>query len=89
MKTIYKYPLKNHTTQIELPKGAQVLSVINQENVITVYASVETENEMESVEFRIFGTGWDVGGEDLDLLKFVGTVQVDWLVWHVFYKSQS
>lgn len=88
MKTVYKYKLETVTAQvIELPKGAEVLSVKNQHEEICLYAKVDTEEkELQIITVLIFGTGHNIppGANEA---KYVDTVSLQggMLMFHVFY----
>lgn len=84
MLRIYKYPLRGDTPVIELPKGYQVISVINQRGVITLYAAVDPSKEAEKVQFFVVGTGWDISEEFLAGTEFISTVNCEPFVWHIF-----
>ncbi len=90
MKRIFKYQLTNDGFQtIQMPLGAQILSVVMQRGVITLYAIIEDTEIMEPREFAVWGTGWCIE-DDLDDFKFLATLEHDAfgvsLVWHVFEK---
>jgi hypothetical protein len=87
VKTIYKYPLGAKTVNyIELPKGAEVISVQEQRGGVNVYALVDNEiEETETFEVLMYGTGHKVT-ERIDDYKFLGTVSMYGgdLVFHIF-----
>lgn len=79
MKTIYKYEVKD---KVELPKGANILSVQIKEDVIFLWAEVDTEVCFESRRFLIVGTGHRF---PTGKLKYIGTVQQYGIyVWHIY-----
>jgi hypothetical protein len=83
MKTIWKYPLEVTDYQnVRMPEGAEILSVADQYGVICVWALVDPEADLENRMFYIFGTGNPVS-ETLPW-QFVGSVQQNIFVWHVF-----
>ena len=91
MKTVYKYklPLDDYV-KIVMPKGAEIISVGEQEQELVIWAVVDsTAIEHRNKVFRIAGTGHPLSrnlsnGPDEKLL-FIGTVQhSNGLVWHVF-----
>jgi hypothetical protein len=101
VKTIYKYPLRDPAEShhppvvadrgvecsIEMPKGARVLSVGEQEADLVLWAIVDPEAPKAKRDFRVFGTGWKINVTELELggWSFVGTVQMkDGLVFHVW-----
>lgn len=83
MKTIWKYTLQPDIT-LEMPVGAEVLSVREQGDEICMWALVEPDAEKEERRFMGFGTGHDVPGGILK--KFIGTAHLHGgrMVFHVF-----
>jgi hypothetical protein len=66
---------------IEMPAFAEILSVGVQGHDIVLWALVEPTAVTETRMIAVIGTGWHVpDGKH----KFVGTVQMAHLVWHVF-----
>lgn len=86
--TIYKYPLDTKDTNIlELPKGAQILTVQTQNNIPCIWALVnDKETEKESRFINTFGTGHPI---DSSPRKYIGTYQLHngALVFHVFEET--
>lgn len=79
---IYKYVLNIVGWQpVSMPIGARVLSVGNQNGHLCMWAMVDPSKETELRGFFIIGTGNRI---TRDLGQFVGTVQIDQFVWHVF-----
>ncbi len=83
---IYKYPLNQfqvHKAQtIRLPKGSTLLSAINQQERLAVYAALKDgePNEVHKVLVQITGADSDTSG------RFLGTVSFsngDYII-HVF-----
>ena len=68
-----------------MPRGAEVLTVQMQREVLCVWAVVDPDAEKEQRKFIVYGTG-----HEYDSIKgeYVGTVQIHGgdLVWHVFAK---
>lgn len=84
MKTIYKYKLEVTDEQkVIMPEGSKILSVGNQGSNICIWAVIDTTMANVNRLIRMHGTG-----HPLDMLvergKFIGTVVIDVLVWHVF-----
>jgi hypothetical protein len=87
---IWKYEIKNGTTQIPMPAGAYILSVQPQSNPHTgevrpvIWAIVDPapDKERQLRRFIVIETGqqfdWD---DDMD---FIGTFQLGSLVHHLF-----
>lgn len=80
-KIIYKYDLA-HT--IEMPKGAQILSIQMQGNQPTIWALVDLSAPMEDRRFETVGTGWIVG----EGFHHIATYMDGPFVWHVFEAIQ-
>jgi len=82
MITIYKYPIEVVDYQnVEMPIGAEILSAQAQKDILCLWAKVNQGVEGKSLRrFRIYGTGHEVQVDG----KFIDTVQMGPLVWHVF-----
>jgi len=79
---IYKYELKIQDRQnITMDWDARLLSVQFQDGKLCLWAMVDTNSWKSHRTIRIVGTGMDF---DPDGLVFIGTVQQDGFVWHVF-----
>lgn len=86
MKTIYKYGLDITDKQrIELPVGAELLSVQNQRGEINLWALVDSEAELEENLIECFGTGHPI---NIDAPRqHLGTIQIqDGLQIYHFFK---
>lgn len=86
MITIWKFPLAVTDFQkIDMPKGAQVLTVQRQGEQACIWALVDTDKEYDVRGFWIFGTGNPIEHSDR-LGRYVGTFQAlgGALIWHVF-----
>lgn len=81
MKTIWKYTLQPDII-LEMPAGAEVLSVQVQGDGINLWALVEPNADKEERRFMSFVTGHDVPGGMLR--KFIGTVHLQGGDIHVF-----
>ena len=83
MKTIWKFPLRltNHQL-IDMPVHAQILSAQVQDGVMTLWAVVNPDSPKMPHTIAIYGTGNYITDENLG--TFIGTLQVDWMVWHIF-----
>ena len=86
-KKIFKYVIPvTDESELQLPAGAQILSVMGRRNEIVLYAIVNTSVEvLKTVSVRIVGTGYPVRF-DTNEYKFVGTVSLHGgaLMFHVF-----
>ena len=84
MKAIYKYPLNtNSEIEIEMPVGAQLLTVETQNNEPQMWAIVDTLKNPELRFFRVVLTGDPIG--TVDELAYLGSFIIDnGLIYHVF-----
>ena len=83
-QTIWKYKLEIVDEQfIEIPFGynSKLLSVAMQDERLCLWAIVEPEKDTKTAQIRIFGTG---NPHYSGSLEFLGTVQEQFFVWHVF-----
>jgi len=78
MKQIWKFRLN---TTIQMPMDAQILTVQKQDGEPTIWAMVNTENELETRNFTMVGTGNSFDDKDM---KYIGTFQDSPFVWHLF-----
>lgn len=90
MKVIWKYPLElvrpdgwlTASPTVEMPAGAQILTMQLQGRTPTLWALVDTaESRNEVRKLRIFGTGHPLPSTELEHL---GTFQHEAFVFHVF-----
>ena len=83
--TIYKYALSIYDVQsVFMPKGAEILSVANQNGALCLWAIVRPNEPMEERDIELFGTGQEMPVGISVERKFIGTVAIDPFVWHVF-----
>lgn len=92
MKRIFKYPIKiENESQLIIPVEAKILSVMEQNGGIVLYATVNTgisESPTKIISIRVRGTGHIIDF-DLDDFEFLGTVSTHGgqLMWHIFYQE--
>lgn len=94
-RVIFKYQLGKEEESygkhnIAMPKGATVLSVVNQNEHMVVYALANNNEERgETHIFKVFATGIPTTYERA--FKFLGTVIFydGAKVYHVFHKKES
>jgi len=84
--TIWKYPIPiTDYFEIEMPKGAKILSFQIQRDKPQIWALVDSFVEKEKRHFRLAGTGHNL---ELSILntQYIGTALMleDNLVWHLF-----
>lgn len=78
--TIYKYPLYAPQTDVEMPVGAEILHVGNQDAIPCIWARVLVEDGPTEVRSFVWvGTGHPVA----EGLRYVGTFVGTVYVWHV------
>lgn len=85
MKTIWKYELETMDVRVvEMPVGAEILTVQEQRGKLCLWALVDPEADKERRVFCIHGTGHPVS--TVALKKYIGTYQLmeGALVFHVF-----
>ena len=88
METIYKYKLEVTADQtIEMPNGAEMLTVQVQAGIPCLWAKVNTENPVHKYKFKTHGTGHPLD-KDFNGL-YIGTYQLyngtlAFHVWQIF-----
>ncbi len=90
MDTIYKYPLIEQTTHLDIPLPAKFLSLgKDAEGNTCVWFIVNPDSsETESYWFYKYGTGWPIDRElYTQYCQFIGTVIEEPYVWHVFMEG--
>lgn len=84
MKTVWKYILEPGETTLEIPVGAQILSVAVQGEEVCLWALVEPDAIIEPRQFIVAGTGESIP-DKYQPPAFIGTVHLSaFLVFHVF-----
>lgn len=91
MRTIYKYeiPVGERDVQVQMLRGAKILSIGQQGDPHTIVVWAEVENDepaMVSRFFQIYGTGHPFDPLTTIDGEFIGTVNNHPipLVWHVY-----
>ena len=85
MKTVYRYEINQAINDVNLPIGAKVLSVGVANNIISLWALVDTESGTEKRKFLVFGTGSDMSKTETYNLTFVGTIRKsNTYAFHIF-----
>lgn len=88
MKTIWKFgPLKPGINVAAMPRGAEVLTMQNQNDNFVIWARVDSEAPSVDRRFMLIGTGSDMSGAGS--WDHVATAQVESglmgsLVFHLF-----
>lgn len=92
MKTIWKYEisLPRMSGNINMPRGAQVLTIQMQGKIPCIWALVDSENGLEERWFEIYGTGHEIL-HPRDRLKYINTFQVRGgeFIFHLFERGKS
>ena len=86
-KAIWKFGLEVVDLQdIEMPIGAEILSVQTQYNKVCIWAVCDPEAKKEKRVFMVKGTGHKFDDSDLEYATFIGTTQMHegQLIWHVY-----
>lgn len=87
MKTIFKYRLEiTDEQELMLPKDAEILTIRMQEEVMQLWALVDTVAELETRKFRIAGTGHSIDCGKDQYYTYIATVEMGEVgfIWHVF-----
>lgn len=85
MRTVYKYPVSvSDIFTLELPQGAEILTVQTQGGGVSLWALVDPDAPTEGVSFRLAGTGHPV--REASELQYINTFQLSGgaLVFHLF-----
>ena len=81
---IGKFPLSmEDVQQIEMPEGAEILTVQLQRGTPCIWALIDTDKPKQLVEIEMFGTGHPM---DDKLRKYIGSFQMkeEQFIFHVF-----
>jgi hypothetical protein len=86
MRKIFKYPLAiDDYQEVLMPLKAEFLCVQIKDGGLMLWALVDAETKGAGYrKILIHGTGNPI--DDADEMKYIGTVQQNTLVWHVFEK---
>lgn len=84
MKTIYKYRLPDKINKLMIPAGGIVLTIQLQDDIPTIWVLVNPSNPEKERIFHLVGTGHKIEIRAGAHPVYVGTVQIDWHVWHCF-----
>ena len=92
MKTIHKYPLTMADIQtVEMPSGAEILTVQTQVATPCIWALVDTDNPVEEHSFAIFGTGHPIHEDIWVRHKYISTFQLSdgKFIFHLFERENK
>lgn len=87
MNKISKFKLENVDQEtIDIPLPARILSVVEKDNDIVLYAITDDDKDVPTipVDILILGTG-EVAEDNIGIYTFLGTVKLSEF-WHVFYR---
>ncbi|TDH35699.1 hypothetical protein E2A64_10185 [Pseudohoeflea suaedae] len=80
---IYKYPFKiDDWVDVRMPVGAEILSLQVQDGVPTIWAKVAPHQQEATRRFVVLATGETF--VDALIGYYIGTIQLDGFVWHIF-----
>jgi hypothetical protein len=91
MRTIWKYevPILG-CFSLELPAGAELLTVQVQFGVPCIWVIVDPEKPLIEMQFRLFGTGHEINPKMGELTHVGSFMMLDgMLVWHLFVKKEE
>lgn len=85
-KEVWKFKLSEAKESIEMPIGAQILSVQVQSREPHLWALVDPKEANESRCFEVYGTGHPIHYDMAIERNYIGTIQTNEgrLVFHVF-----
>ena len=86
MISIWKYPVAPGRQTVEMPGGAELLSVQMQGDQPTLWARVDDQAAKVGRIISVVGTGHEAPHPKV---PFIGTFQMGWMVWHVFDHGQQ
>lgn len=84
MVTIYKYPLTSSEDIVYLHEGYKILDAQYQNDKIVLWAVVDTYKPRS---VKVLVSSFNTGVELDELAKYVSTIQVGKIVWHIFIKE--
>lgn len=90
MTTIWKKVLLPQTVQkVEVPKGAEILSVMGQHERVVIWFRCNPDNALETRAIAIIGTGHEA--PEASESRFIGTVLLENgnLVLHIFERIEK
>lgn len=88
MTEIWKFPLRvDDSVEITMPEGAEILTIMVQNNQPCIWARVNTTADPEVRTFHVVGTGHEIS--DRYELRYVGSFQLvgGAFVGHVFEEA--
>jgi hypothetical protein len=89
MKKVFKYEVPIHGKdefEIEMPSPSRILSFQVQNGKPFIWAFVDEDMPLRKIKFCIYGTGMDINHGDH--VNHIGTIQLEGLVWHLFFDQR-
>lgn len=88
---IWKFEIGAAPCAVEMPKGAQILTVQNQNDLVCIWALVNPGNAKELRYFEIYGTGHNIFTKNNTELRYINTYQLDegTIVFHLFERVHN
>ena len=85
-KQIWKFEIAPIDVAIQMPKGAEILTIQTQDGIPCIWALVYPENEKEKRYFEVYGTGQEIYYDMGTNRKYINTFQCEsgTLVFHLF-----
>ena len=85
MTTIWKYTLRPGRNQIMMPRNPQLLTIDEQNGSVCLWARVDDEADMQTVNVDVVGTGHEVPTENQG--HYIGTVKLEngMMMFHAFF----
>jgi len=85
MKTIHKYEIDiTDTPVVSMPKFAKVRHFGVQNGKAFIWCEVDTDSPVVDHEFKLFGTGHPIINKYNSEMKYLGTIQLNGFVWHLY-----
>lgn len=86
---IYKYQITptsgfSDYCIVEMAIGANILKVFEQDGNICIWAEVQPTNKPEDRYFKVIPTGGEIPEQMGSDFKYLDSVFIDWLVFHVY-----
>jgi hypothetical protein len=86
MKKIYKYNLEVEDSQIVSIPGGEIISVIEQNGSISLYAITDSNKPPIDFEIQIIGTGSNAPISEFNFLDTIKMANGN-LIFHIFYRQ--
>ena len=86
-KVVWKFSLGAVQHSVQMPRGAEILTVAEQDGNITLWAAVDPEEELVFRNLTVLSTGRSCG-EEVFNLPFLGTVFLGVYVFHIFDEGE-